>query len=37
MVKEVDKIVCPMQPIDFYAVGLWYEQFSQVTDKLLSL
>jgi putative phosphoribosyl transferase len=27
------ELVCPMQPIDFYAVGLWYEHFSQTTDE----
>jgi len=30
--KLVDRIVCPMKPINFYAVGLWYESFSQVSD-----
>lgn len=30
--KLVDRMVCPMKPINFYAVGLWYENFSQVTD-----
>lgn len=28
----VDELICPMQPIDFYAVGLWYENFSQTSD-----
>jgi len=28
----VDKLICPMKPIDFYAVGLWYENFSQTSD-----
>jgi predicted phosphoribosyltransferase len=28
----VDKIICPLQPINFYAVGLWYENFSQTSD-----
>lgn len=28
----VDKIVCPLRPINFYAVGLWYEQFPQTSD-----
>lgn len=28
----VDDLVCPMTPDDFYAVGLWYEDFSQTTD-----
>ncbi len=28
----VDEIICPMRPINFYAVGLWYNNFSQTTD-----
>lgn len=32
MVPLVDKIVCPLKPIDFYAVGLWYENFPQTSD-----
>lgn len=28
----VDKIVCPLTPTNFYAVGLWYENFSQTSD-----
>jgi putative phosphoribosyl transferase len=27
------EVVCPMQPVDFYAVGLWYTDFSQTTDE----
>ncbi|WP_045097553.1 phosphoribosyltransferase [Legionella fallonii] len=30
--KLVDQIVCPLKPNDFYAVGLWYENFSQTSD-----
>jgi predicted phosphoribosyltransferase len=30
--KEVDDIVCAVTPEPFYAVGLWYEDFSQTTD-----
>jgi putative phosphoribosyl transferase len=30
---EVDRFICLLQPIDFYAVGLWYEDFSQTTDE----
>ena len=33
MVKLVDKVVCPLIPIHFYAVGLWYEHFSQTSDS----
>lgn len=29
----VEKFVCPLKPIDFYAVGLWYEYFPQISDK----
>ena len=29
----VDVIVCPLHPIDFHAVGLWYDDFSQTTDE----
>ena len=29
----VDKIICPLKPISFHAVGLWYENFSQTTDS----
>jgi putative phosphoribosyl transferase len=30
--KEVDEIVCATTPEPFYAVGLWYEDFSQTGD-----
>jgi putative phosphoribosyl transferase len=33
MANMVDQVICPLQPIDFYAVGFWYEKFSQVSDK----
>jgi predicted phosphoribosyltransferase len=29
----VDEIVCAITPEPFYAVGLWYEDFSQTTDE----
>jgi putative phosphoribosyl transferase len=29
---EVDELVCLMMPEPFYAIGLWYEDFSQLTD-----
>ena len=32
MAKLADQIVCPLKPISFYAVGLWYENFSQTSD-----
>ncbi|MBI2876198.1 MAG: phosphoribosyltransferase [Candidatus Tectomicrobia bacterium] len=31
--SEVDEIVCAITPEPFYAVGLWYEDFSQITDE----
>ena len=30
---EVDEIVCERTPDPFYAVGLWYEDFSQTSDE----
>jgi putative phosphoribosyl transferase len=30
---EVDEVVCARPPEPFYAVGLWYEDFSQTTDE----
>ena len=32
MRKLVNEFVCPLLPIDFYAVGDWYDDFSQVGD-----
>ncbi len=32
MQKLVDEWVCPLQPPNFQAVGLWYESFPQITD-----
>ena len=31
--SEVDEIVCAITPDPFYAVGAWYEDFSQTTDE----
>jgi predicted phosphoribosyltransferase len=30
---EVDEIVCAETPQPFYAVGAWYEDFTQITDE----
>ncbi len=30
---EVDEIICAITPEPFYAVGLWYEDFSQTADE----
>jgi predicted phosphoribosyltransferase len=31
--READGVVCAMTPEPFYAVGLWYEDFTQTTDE----
>jgi predicted phosphoribosyltransferase len=31
--QDVDEIVCAVTPEPFYAVGMWYEDFSQTTDE----
>jgi predicted phosphoribosyltransferase len=31
--QEADDVVCAVTPEPFYAVGLWYEDFTQVTDE----
>ena len=31
--SEVDEVVCAVTPEPFYAVGLWYRDFSQTTDE----
>jgi predicted phosphoribosyltransferase len=31
--REVDEVICATTPEPFYAVGLWYEDFSQTTDE----
>jgi predicted phosphoribosyltransferase len=31
--QEMDEVVCAITPEPFYAVGLWYEDFSQTTDQ----
>jgi putative phosphoribosyl transferase len=31
--SEVDEVVCAVTPAPFYAVGLWYEEFSQTSDE----
>ena len=32
LADEVDELLCERTPDPFYAVGLWYEDFSEVTD-----
>jgi putative phosphoribosyl transferase len=31
--EEADEVICLKRPESFYAVGLWYRDFSQVTDE----
>lgn len=31
--READEVLCASIPEQFYAVGLWYEDFSQTTDE----
>jgi predicted phosphoribosyltransferase len=31
--SEVDEVICALTPEPFYAVGLWYDDFSQTTDE----
>jgi predicted phosphoribosyltransferase len=31
--QEVDEVVCPMMPEEFYAIGAFYDDFSQTTDE----
>jgi putative phosphoribosyl transferase len=31
--SKVDEVVCLMTPAQFYAIGLWYEDFTQTTDE----
>jgi putative phosphoribosyl transferase len=31
--SEVDEVVCAAQPAELYAVGIWYDDFTQTTDE----
>lgn len=31
--QRVYELICPIKPIDFHAVGLWYQDFSQTSDQ----
>ena len=31
--QVADRVICPLAPPDFYAVGAWYESFGQVSDE----
>ena len=30
--REVDDVVCAVEPLDLYAIGLWYDRFGQLDD-----
>jgi len=34
--REVDEVVCVITPQPFYAVGLWYHDFSEISDEEVS-
>jgi predicted phosphoribosyltransferase len=31
--RDVDEMVCPLTPPDFYAVGMWYDDFAPISDE----
>lgn len=31
--REVDRLICPLRPDPFYAVGVWYRDFAPTTDE----
>lgn len=31
--EEVDEVVCPATPEPFFGIGLWYDEFEQITDE----
>jgi putative phosphoribosyl transferase len=33
LAEAADEVVCPLRPEMFYAVGQWYDDFSQVSDR----
>jgi predicted phosphoribosyltransferase len=33
MKREFDELICGLTPMAFYAVGQWYQEFSQTTDE----
>ncbi len=36
LAQEVDELVCALEPDPFTAVGLWYRDFSPVSDETVS-
>lgn len=37
MARLADEIVCPLRPENFYAVGVWYENFPQTSDEEVAI
>jgi putative phosphoribosyl transferase len=36
--RDIDEVICPYRPANFTAIGLWYQQFNQVSDhEVLSI
>jgi predicted phosphoribosyltransferase len=33
LAREVDALICPLQPDALFAIGMWYEDFAQTTDE----
>ena len=33
MARDVDELVCLLEPDDLFAIGMWYEHFDQVNDR----
>lgn len=33
LARDVDEFVCVLRPGDLYAIGVWYEHFSQLSDQ----
>lgn len=31
--NDVDEVICPLKPDDMFAVGAWYDDFSQTSDE----
>lgn len=36
LAAKVDHFVCLLKPVNFYAVGLWYDDFTQTSDREVS-
>jgi putative phosphoribosyl transferase len=34
--RKVDEVICPLEPAQFSSIGQWYEDFSQVSDEVVT-